>query len=305
MERAADVALRCLSAVTASAALNLVAGRFGARATGAGRTAAGVVAASTLAIPFFVEAPPIGVLLVTHIVALHALRTVEIMNRPRAFGPRERIARVILPFETSLMKRVPQRAMIGAVATSLPTLVVGVAALFLAARLAPPTTPYDPHGWPRWLTAAFGAYLVFDGSAALTTALLAAVGWEHPPLHRSPIRAATLAEFWGSRWNLIVSYGLRVNVFMPLARRRAGRLGLFASFGASALLHLYFFVPAVGLTPSLWLGGFFVAQGLLVLVESRLGVRRLRPVFGHAFVVASFAVTIPLFAEPALRGIGL
>jgi hypothetical protein len=44
---------------------------------------------------------------------------------------------------------------------------------------------------------------------------------------------------------------------------------------------------------------------VLVVVESWLGLRRRSPFVGHAYVVLSFAATLPLFAEPALRGIGL
>lgn len=302
------IAWRCLLALTASAMLNLLAGRVGAAAHGAVRVAAGVLAAATLVIPFFVDAPPIFRLLVSHIVALHALRTLEIIGRSRAerpFGPRERIVRVLLPFETTLMKRVPRKFMTREMALGSLRIAVGAGLLFLAARLVGPTTPYALVGWPRWLVTGVGAYFVFDGSADHMTALVAAFGWSHPPFHRAPIRARTLAELWGSRWNLIVSHGFKVNVFMPLARRRMGRLGLFASFVASAALHVYFFAAAVGMTMSLYLGSLFVAHGLLVLLEAGLGLKHRSPILGHAYVVASFVITVPLFAEPAQRAIGL
>lgn len=82
------------------------------------------------------------------------------------------------------------------------------------------------------------------------------------------------------------------------------RLARFASFAASAALHIYFFAAAVGPTMSLVVGSFF-AQGVLVVVESSLDPKRRSPIFGRAYVVASFVVTLPLFAEPALRAIGL
>jgi len=115
------------------------------------------------------------------------------------------------------------------------------------------------------------------------------------------VLSRTLAEFWGLRWNRVIGRLLRRNCFEPLARRGAPMLGVLLAFAVSGLLHFYLVLPAAGLVPAIWIGSFFAVHGILCLVETRLAVRRWPAVAGHAFVVAAFVATIPLFSEPLLR----
>jgi hypothetical protein len=103
----------------------------------------------------------------------------------------------------------------------------------------------------------------------------------------------------------VVSYWLRRNVFDPVARVGEPRLAIFLSFVVSALLHSFMVLPAAGVIPALWIGTFFLLHGVLATVEPSLGVKRWPSVLGHAFVVAGFLATIPLFSEPLLRSLGL
>lgn len=86
---------------------------------------------------------------------------------------------------------------------------------------------------------------------------------------RSPMRAASLGEFWGRRWNLAF-HELAVQLIYNRVR---GRIGLapavLATFLASGLVHdLVISVPARGGygLPTL----YFLLQGMAVILERRL-----------------------------------
>jgi hypothetical protein len=91
-------------------------------------------------------------------------------------------------------------------------------------------------------------------------------------LFREPAKAASLAEFWGKRWNVAFSEMTSIAVFRPLVNS-AGRSGAFIlSFLFSGLLHeLALSLPVnagYGL-PTL----YFFIQAIAVLIERSL-VRR-------------------------------
>jgi hypothetical protein len=203
-----------------------------------------------------------------------------------------------------MMKRVPRAfpivtwAVSGAIAVGLLDLV-----LFHGSIAGEPTTPYALTGWPRWIFAAAGGYLAVEAITVHLRSVLPPFGWEHAPIQRAPILARSIGEFWGARWNMIVSVGLRKNVFEPLARRRAAKLGLFASFVVSAILHTFMTLPAAGAIAALEMGAFFVIHGVLVLIETRIGVRRWPVALARVWTLGMFVVTLPLFAEPFLRSL--
>lgn len=225
-------------------------------------------------IPFFLHVPGGFRTVQAAIFALWFVRVVEIARAPWRFGRGERVARLLTVVETRQTKRVGRSAPVAPLLFGAMLLGVGIAVVNFGARLSPPVRPYAVEGWPRWLVATFGAYLLIEGTAKTMTALLPAFGWEHEPPQRSPLLSRTLAEFWGARWNRIVSFWLRANVFSPVARRGAPRLGIFLAFLVSALLHLFMVFPAAGLVPALWMGAFFLAHGILVTLEQLLGARR-------------------------------
>ena len=62
-------------------------------------------------------------------------------------------------------------------------------------------------------------------------------GVDCTPLFRSPLRSASLGEFWGRRWNLAFSEMTALAVYQPLVLRIGRRPALAASFLGSGLLH--------------------------------------------------------------------
>jgi hypothetical protein len=298
------LAVTTLAACAASLALNLCAALL-PRPSRDGpllpRVAALAIAATTLPVPFLLGGPPLVRAFVALLLGLSFCRVFEIARAPWRFERPERAVRLATIFETRLMRRVPRSLPAKAWLLAAVFCAAGFAFLALAVRVGEPVDPYDARGWPRWILAAAGGYLLFEGLMRTAASLLPLFGWEHAPVQRAPIRSRSLAEFWGFRWNRIVGFWLQRNFFDPLARRGAPRWGILLAFAVSALLHMYLVAPVAGLVPALWMGAFFLAHGALAGVERMLGVKEWPPVWGHAFVLACFLATIPLFAEPLLR----
>jgi alginate O-acetyltransferase complex protein AlgI len=98
-------------------------------------------------------------------------------------------------------------------------------------------------------------------------------GFEAPPIMRSPFRAASLAEYWGQRWNLAFRDVAHAWIFRPLLRRTSAAAAVMGVFVISGLIHdLVISVASKARwgQPTL----YFILQGLGILLEkSRAGVR--------------------------------
>lgn len=155
----------------------------------------------------------------------------------------------------------------------------------------------------RWFGAALAAYASFGVFAAVGTLLWRGLGFDLPCLHDHPVKSKTIAEFWGERWNRIVGTWLRMNCFMPLARRRKPHLGLVAAFAVSTLLHVYLAWAALDAKAALYWGIFFMAQIPIFFAERALGVAGWRPVAGRGWTVGVMFLASYFFVEPAIRWI--
>src|SRR5262249_42453494 len=145
------------------------------------------------------------------LLAIQFLRVSEIVRAPQRFGRGERAFRVAFAYETRAMKRVPRSFPIFTWLGGAALVAVGVA--ICGAGAGKPTVPYDWAGWPRWLAGIAGGYLMLEGAAAHIRAALRPFGWEHAPIQRAPILSQSVTEFWGVRWNAIISTALRRNFF--------------------------------------------------------------------------------------------
>lgn len=112
---------------------------------------------------------------------------------------------------------------------------------------------------------------------------LLALGWQRAgvnasPIMRQPLRAVSLAEFWGRRWNAAFHFLAYDLVFRPMLRRVGAAGATFAVFLVSGLIHeLLVSLPARGGygLPTM----YFVVQGLGLIFErapfaTRLGLGR-------------------------------
>ncbi|GMJ15976.1 hypothetical protein like AT5G55380 [Hibiscus trionum] len=100
-------------------------------------------------------------------------------------------------------------------------------------------------------------------------------GFELEPQFNEPYLTTSLQDFWGYRWNLMVTSILRPTVYHPVRRISARVLGpvwvslpgIFAVFVVSGLMHelIYYYLTRV---PPTWeVTWFFVLHGVAVAVE--------------------------------------
>jgi len=149
---------------------------------------------------------------------------------------------------------------------------------------------------------------------------LLALGWQRigvnvQPIMRQPSRAASLAEFWGRRWNAAFHFLAHDLVFRPMLRRIGIAGATFTVFLVSGLIHeLVISLPARGGygLPTM----YFAIQGLGVVFERTPVAKRLglgRGGRGWLFTMActagpAFWLFHPIFVHnvilPMLHAIG-
>jgi hypothetical protein len=129
-------------------------------------------------------------------------------------------------------------------------------------------------------------------------------GYSLPLMHRAPLAARSVGEFWGQRWNIIVSAWLRTFVFWPLARRRFAGVGVFCCFLVSGAFHAWPMWAALGKVAALSTAVFFVFQGVVVLAESRLRIHTWPVAMARAWTLVILLASSPLYIDPGLRLFG-
>ena len=132
-----------------------------------------------------------------------------------------------------------------------------------------------------------------------------AAGYSLPLMHRTPIAARSVGEFWGQRWNLIVSAWLRTYIFWPLARRRCAGIGILCSFLVSGALHGWPMLVALGTSAAFTTVGFFVIQGVFIMAENRLRIHTWPIALARAWTLLILLASSPLYIDPGLRLFGL
>ena len=192
----------------------------------------------------------------------------------------------------------------------------GAALLLLASRVLPAATPRAVRFW----VALVGVCMVFLVARLDFYALVFRwLGFAVEKLWDCPVAATSLGDFWGRRWNRIVSGFLREVVFTPVARRAGARAALLAVFLYSGLYHeMVSFMAGSGY------GGptaYFLVQYLGVAAENSGPGRRVlrgRPWLGRAWTLAVVVAPlglllhrgfvegylVPMLAEAGVPGLG-
>lgn len=153
----------------------------------------------------------------------------------------------------------------------------------------------------RWFAGIVLIVAVFEMLTALLRIVTALAGLRAPALSETPHRARSIAEFWSSRWNLVVGRVLRDRVFTPLAHR-GPVFAIWATFGVSAALHAYLIGAALLDAPAaLASAAFFLVQPLLLGAERGLRIRHRPEPVRRAWTLGMLALFSPLFIEPVLR----
>ncbi len=223
-----------------------------------------------------------------------AARIIDLARMPDSLPPIQRAVFVVALIDTRNLSWSRPRLDLAAFTKPIVWVPIGLAALWAATASSelPPL---------RWLLGALVVYALGEALDGLLRGLLGLMGADTPPLHRDPIAARSLREFWGERWNLVVNRWLRTHCYLPLARRRRPILGLGLAFLASAALHAWFIGVALGLTMAASMGLYFVIQGLLLALEGPLRVARWPAPLGRLWMLACTLLPSPLFVEPILR----
>ncbi|KAH1054166.1 hypothetical protein GLYMA_08G323100v4 [Glycine max] len=137
---------------------------------------------------------------------------------------------------------------------------------------------YKENLHPRFMLVLYYCYLYLGLEIVLVliAALVQTVlGFEIQPLFNKPYLCTSLQDFWGRRWNLIITRILRPTIYDPVRRMSTCFVGplcatstaMLTTFLVSGLMHelMYYYLTRV---PPTWeVTCFFVLQGMCTVVE--------------------------------------
>ncbi|PIA32330.1 hypothetical protein AQUCO_04500140v1 [Aquilegia coerulea] len=157
----------------------------------------------------------------------------------------------------------------------------------------------------------FGIEIVL---AIVTAPALALLGIETEPQFDEPYLSTSLQEFWGKRWNLMVTSILRPTIYVPIrytcmhmvGTKCAKLAGMMATFVVSGLMHELIYFYETRLPPTWEVTWYFILQGVYTSVEivvKEAGGHRLRlhPVISRFMTIAFLLATNGLFFAQVLR----
>ncbi|CAL5039680.1 unnamed protein product [Urochloa decumbens] len=173
---------------------------------------------------------------------------------------------------------------------------------------------YNQSMHPYAAFALFGVviYCLLDSLLpCLAMAGRAALGMEMEPQFNKPYLSSSLQDFWGRRWNLMVSAVLRPAVYDPVRARHGAAAGVLASFLVSGLMHEVVVYYLTFREPTGHVTAFFALHGACVCAERwcarRWGCKEAAPPRAVAapLVVAFVAGTAFWLFFPAIFGGGM
>ncbi|KAL6992884.1 hypothetical protein U1Q18_011002 [Sarracenia purpurea var. burkii] len=159
-------------------------------------------------------------------------------------------------------------------------------------------------------------YVALELLLAIFAALARALGrLELEPQFDEPYLSTSLQDFWGRRWNLVVTGILRSTVYDPvrsfstrlIGRKGAQFLATMATFFVSGVMHELIFCYSGRMKPTLEVTSFFLIHGVCLVLEIRMkkalnGKFRVPPVVSTPATLAFVVVTsLWLFFPPVLR----
>jgi hypothetical protein len=181
-------------------------------------------------------------------------------------------------------------------------LLTGLGQLGLVWGLMLLVTQLDARNPVQLFTTQIGLYLVVAGICNLSLVKFSLRGLDHDDVFNNPFASLTPGEFWGRRWNTMVSDLLHRYVFLPAGGRRHPVRGMLAAFAVSGAYHELIF----DLGTLKFNGGmlaFFMVQGGLVAVTS--GSRGFRRLVREVPVLAWLVTTILMLATGILFVYGM
>ncbi|KAF7150788.1 hypothetical protein RHSIM_Rhsim02G0097500 [Rhododendron simsii] len=137
---------------------------------------------------------------------------------------------------------------------------------------------YSDHVHPKAILVISGFLMYFMLEIVLATAAFVAraiLGLELEPQFNKPYLSTSLQDFWGRRWNLVVSRTLRPSVYDPVLCVSAQFMGqkwaqlpaVVCTFLVSALMHELIFYYMGRTRPTWEITWFFLLHGACLVVE--------------------------------------
>ena len=256
-------------------------------------------------LPLAAPAIPLMRALMAAVAILALVKVMQLAQQPESdrWAPVKRLWHGLAPFDVSAASRVAasvDRKSLLAVALHGGLALVALAVLAHLPRESGIAINLSRLG--------LGITLVYCGMEAICEILRVLhllAGFEVPPIQRNPILSQSIREFWSERWNLPVSGWLESLVFKPVNDRVGPALAVMAAFAVSGLLHGWMFLVSIGFLGALLATGFFVINGLFVLVESSLRIRRFTSLQRRVWTLGMLGLLSPLYVEPVLQLLGL
>ncbi|XP_027183708.1 acyl-CoA--sterol O-acyltransferase 1-like [Coffea eugenioides] len=127
-----------------------------------------------------------------------------------------------------------------------------------------------------WILYCFHMYFALEIILAIVATMArVSLGAELEPTFNEPLFSSSLQDFWGRRWNLMVTRILRPSVYEPvhklaeklLGRELASVPAVLGTFVVSALMHELIFYYMGRARPTGKLTGFFLLHGVCMVVE--------------------------------------
>lgn len=167
-----------------------------------------------------------------------------------------------------------------------------------------------------WVMYCFHIYFCLEIILAMVAVLAQAVlGMELEPQFNEPYLSTSLQDFWGRRWNIMVTRILRPTVYEPVVslstpfvgRTYAPLPAVLGTFVVSAMMHELIFYYLGRVPPTGEITAFFLLHGVCLMVE--IAVKKKlkrrwqlpRPVASVLSVCFVMATAFWLFLPPLLR----
>lgn len=170
-----------------------------------------------------------------------------------------------------------------------------------------------------WIIYFFHIYFALEVIlAGLAASAKLFMGLELEPQFNEPLLSTSLQDFWGKRWNLMVTSILRPTVYLPtrdvltgmLGRQAATLTAVMSTFIVSAFMHELIFFYLGRVKPTFEVTRFFLLHGVCLCAEITAkkrfggGKRRIpRWVAGPATLGFMVATGVWLFLPPLLRAV--
>lgn len=121
------------------------------------------------------------------------------------------------------------------------------------------------------LTTGFFAYISIELNYSQSIMVCDLIGFPLPMdlRHKNPFMSISLSEFWGVRWNPIISRLLQTSFYKPFRKLGVPRIiCVMMCFIGSGILHcIPVYISSYSVRQTIAMGSFFAIQGFLVLTE--------------------------------------